>query len=101
LGRFPKREIFGLRRQAERDAALEKHFGLLALKKALSPLRSASAVQDGLFRRQQKNMRRLIAVAGEPAVLLAQLDDLNGTAALLGAVFARVRPAPAGMREVK
>jgi len=46
-------------------------------------------------------MRRLVAVAGEPAVLLLQLDDLDGTAALFGAVFFRVHPAPSGMREVK
>jgi hypothetical protein len=36
---------FGLRRQAERDAALEKDRTLIYPAKALSPLRSASAVQ--------------------------------------------------------
>src|ERR1039458_5521988 len=54
-----------------------------------------------LFLRQQPDVRRLVAVAGQPAVLLVQLDDLDGTAALLGAVFARLRAAPARMREIK
>jgi hypothetical protein len=38
-------KYFGLRRQAERDAALEKDRTRLCPVKALSPLRSASAVQ--------------------------------------------------------
>src|ERR1017187_128342 len=46
-------------------------------------------------------MRRLVAVAGQPAIFLVQLGDLNGTAPLFVTVLPRVRPAPAGMREVK
>ena len=39
---------FGLRRQAERDAAFEPPANVESDTKALSPLRSASAVQNDL-----------------------------------------------------
>jgi len=45
LGRVFRMGNFGLRRQAERDAALEKNRTLIHLAKALSSLRFASAVQ--------------------------------------------------------
>jgi len=41
----PDVESFGLRRQAERDAALDRAAGLGCHQKALSPLCFASAVQ--------------------------------------------------------